>query len=98
MVPRGQKNYFFIHSGLGCNLELLIILNEIGIKYIEVPYCGKILKTTTKKWLKQGRRSPYSSDKVDRQLILPLIDLNLDENDSIYALSSDSQLSLFGRI
>jgi hypothetical protein len=96
-VSRSKKNIFRVFNGLGLNEEVLIILNEIGIKYIEIPFCGEILKTTTKKWLKQGIRSPYSNEKVDRQVILRLSDINLSESDSIHSYSTDNQLNLFGR-
>ncbi len=34
-------------NGLGLNEELLFLLKELDIKYIEVPFCGETLKTTT---------------------------------------------------
>lgn len=97
LVQRNQKNIFRVFNGLGINEDLLINLKEMGIKFIEVPYCGETLKTTTKKWMQKGIRSPYSNDKVDRQIILRLNDINLSESDSISYISSDNQLSLFGR-
>lgn len=69
----------------------------MGIKYIEIPFCGDTLKTTVKKWLKQGIRSRYESIKVDRQVILRLNEINLSESDSMHSISSNSQLNLFGR-
>lgn len=96
-IPRSQKNVFRVFNGLGINEELLINLKEMGIKYIEIPFCGETLKTTTKKWLSRGIRSPYSSEKVDRQVILRLNDINLSESDSVNYISSDNQLNLFGR-
>lgn len=97
LVPRSKKNIFQIFNGLGLNEELLINLIEMEIKYIEVPFCGEMLKTTTKKWLQQGIRSRYSNEKVDRQIILRLSDINLSESHSIQSLALDNQLSLFGR-
>lgn len=78
-VERSRKNIFNMFSGLGCNEELLTILRDLNIKYIEVPFCGEILKTTVEKWLSKGIKSPYCSEKVDRQLILRLDRINLDE-------------------
>lgn len=97
VVPRSQKNLFRVFNGLGINEQLLIELNELGIKYIEVPYCGDLLKTTTKKWIQKGIRSPYSNEKVDQQIILRLNDINLSESNSIHYASANNQLSLFGR-
>lgn len=98
LVPRSKKNIFQIFNGLGLNEELLIILNEMGIKFIEVPFCGEMLKTTTEKWLQQGIRSRYSNENVDRQKILRLSDINLSESHSIPSNKLDNQLSLFGRV
>lgn len=97
LVQRTQKNVFRVFNGLGINEELLINLKEMGIKYIEVPYCGEMLKTTTKKWLLRGIRSPFSNEKVDRQVILRLNYINLSESDSIHYACTDNQLNLFGR-
>ncbi len=73
-VKRTPKNIFKMFNGLGLNKQLLDLLYQTGIKTIQVPYCGKILETTTKKWLRKGIPLPqqYCSDKVDEQLILPL--------------------------
>jgi len=97
LIPRSKKNVFNLFNGLGLNEELLFLLNEMGVKYIEIPFCGETLKTTVKKWLKLGIRSRYSNEKVDRQIILRLSDINLSEGDSIHASNTDNQLSLFGR-
>ena len=83
-------------KGLGLNEELLFILKELGIKTIEVPFCGEVLKTTTEKWLSKGIPSPYCSDKVDQQIILRLDKINIDENEPINIKVVDNQPSLFG--
>ena len=96
-VPRSRKNIFKMFNGLGLNEELLFLLRELDIKYIEVPFCGKVLETTTDKWLSKGISSPYCSDRVDQQLILPLDKINLDEAEHTPVIThSDEQLSLWG--
>lgn len=97
LVQRNQKNIFRVFNGLGINEDLLMNLKEMGIKFIDVPFCGETLKTTTKKWMQKGIRSPYSNDKVDRQIILRLNDINLSESDSTHYFQTDNQLNLFGR-
>jgi len=96
VVPRSRKNIFKMFNGLGINEELLLILTEIDIKYIEVPFCGKILETTTDKWLREGIKSPFCSDRVDEQIVLRLEKINLDEAEpSQVETQIDDQLSLF---
>lgn len=97
LVPRSKKNIFRVFNGLGINEELLFILKEMGIKFIDIPFCDEMLRTTTKKWLQKGIKSPYSNEKVDRQIVLRLNDINLSENDSIHYFQNDNQLNLFGR-
>ena len=98
VVPRSRKNIFKMFNGLGINEELLFLLRELDIKYIEVPFCGNVLETTTDKWIGKGIPSPYCSDKVDQQLILPLDKINLDETQSPQVITPcQEQLTLFGR-
>ena len=97
-VTRSRKNIFKMFNGLGLNEELLFLLRELDIKFIEVPYCGEILETTTINWLSKGIPSPYCSDKVDQQLILPLDKINLDEAEPPPVITHNAeQLTLFGR-
>ncbi len=96
VVPRSRKNIFKMFNGLGLNEELLFLLRELDIKYIEVSFCGELLKTTTNKWLSKGIPSPYCSDKVDQQLILPLDKINLYDEPSTLIPPGNEQLSLFG--
>ncbi len=96
-VKRSRKNIFRVFNGLGINEELLLILKELDIKYIEVPFCDRILETTTDKWLREGIKSPFCSDRVDQQLVLRLDKITLDESDPPPVMTnSDEQLSLFG--
>ena len=92
VVPRTQKNVFKIFCGLGLNEDLLFLLRDLGIKYIEVPFNNSILSTTVYRWIKQGIRSRYVSDRVDRQLVLPLNKINLQET---FPVQDQSQLTLF---
>ena len=94
-VKRTPKNLFRLFDGLGLNRELLNLLDRLGINTIHVPYCGKILETTTKKWLSKGIPLPqkYCSDRVDEQLILPMDKINLDEDTPVITETSKEQLS-----
>ncbi len=94
-VKRTPTNIFKMFYGLGLNKQLLDLLYQTGIKTIQVPYCGKILETTTRKWLRKGIPLPqqYCSDTVDEQLILPMNLINLDED--IPAITGNTQLSFF---
>ncbi len=94
-VKRMPTNIFKMFNGLGLNRQLLDLLYQTGIKTIQVPYCGKMLETSTRKWLKKGIPLPqqYCSDKVDEQLILPMNLIILDED--IPAIEENMQLSFF---
>jgi len=96
-VKRTPKNIFKMFNGLGLNKQLLDLLYQTGIKIIQVPFCNKILETTTKKWLKKGIPLPqqYCSDTVDEQLILPMSKINLDNDPTILIPPGNNQLSLF---
>ncbi len=99
VVPRSRKNIFKIFNGLGINEELLLILQELDIKFIVIPFCGENLETTTNKWLREGIRSPFCSDRVDQQLVLRLDKITLDKSVPPPVMTnSDEQLSLFGRL
>ena len=93
VVPRTQKNVFNLFNGLGLNEEILFMLRDLRIKFIEVPFNGSILSTTVEKWIREGIRSRYVSDKVDRQIILPITKISLAESN--LNLQAPSQLNLF---
>ena len=78
-VEKSRKNIFRMFDGLGFNEELLLILKDLNIKFIEIPYCGEILKTTPDKFLKYGIPSRYESEKIDKQVILRIDRINLDD-------------------
>jgi len=95
VVPRSRKNIFKMFNGLGINEELLLILKELDIKYIEILFCGEILETTTDKWLREGIRSPFCSSEVDQQIILPINRITLEDNrPKKLMVKKDDQLSL----
>ncbi|OGU41149.1 MAG: hypothetical protein A2315_04840 [Ignavibacteria bacterium RIFOXYB2_FULL_35_12] len=93
VVPRTEKNIFKMFNGLGLNEEILFMLRDLRIKFIEVPFNGSILSTTVEKWIREGIRSRYVSDKVDRQIILPITKISLAESN--LNLQAPSQLNLF---
>ncbi len=93
VVPRTQKNVFKMFNGLGLNEEILFMLRDLRIKFVEVPFDRSFLTTTVEKWIREGIRSRYVSDKVDRQIILPTAKISL--NDSIINLPEPNQLNLF---
>jgi hypothetical protein len=88
-VKRSRKNIFRMFDGLGINEELLLILKELNIKFIEIPFCGKTLKTTPDKFLRYGIPSRYESEKIDKQIILKVNRINLNDT------SPDNQGGLF---
>ena len=96
-VSRTKENIFHLFGGLGINKELLYLLKELDIKYVEVLFCGETLKTTTNKYLR-GIPLPkkYCSDVVDLQLFLRPDQINLDEMDTHKVSSTQEQLTLFG--
>ena len=97
-VSRTKENIFHLFGGLGINKKLLIFLMEHEINFIEVPFCGQTLKTTTNKYL-SGIPLPekYCSDVVDLQLFLRPDQINMSDEPTRIVVN-DNQLLLFGRI
>jgi hypothetical protein len=92
-VPRSTKNLFRIYNGLGLNAYLL---QHFDFIFIEIPFNGNTLRTTKEKWLREGKASKYSNDKVDPQIILPLSKINMEE---LIQFNEDiNQFSLFGEV
>lgn len=75
-VNRSAKNLFnlFGKPGLGINEEIL--LND-KFDFIVVKYQDQLLKTTRLKWLNSGIVSRYCNQKVDKQIILMLENINM---------------------
>ena len=94
-VSRSKENIFLLYGGLGINKELLYLLKERDIKYVEVLFCGETLRTTTNKYLR-GIPLPkkYCSDVVDLQLFLRPEQINLDEVDTHKVSCTQEQFSL----
>jgi hypothetical protein len=92
-IKRTAKNIMRMFNGsLGINSE---ILNNYNFEFIEIPYEGTILRTTRKKWITEGKVSPFSNSKVDQQILLPISKINM-EHLEIYEHDKE-QLSLFGK-
>jgi hypothetical protein len=77
-VARASKNIYRSLQGLGLNFELL---SNYRFEFIVIPFEGKIFTTTREKWLKEGIISPYDNNVVDKQIILPLSEINLSEEE-----------------
>ena len=100
VVPRTEKNVFRLFGrGLGINEEILYLLKDLKIAYIEVPFKDEILKTTVAKWLSKGIPSPFASEKVDPQLILSIDEINPATKPTVINepsdIVTDKQLSFF---
>jgi hypothetical protein len=76
-VPRSAKNLFHLFGkpGLGINQEILL---RNDFKIIKIKYLNEILSCHRLKWLNKGITSPYCNQKVDKQIILALNEINLD--------------------
>jgi hypothetical protein len=77
-VARASKNILRSLNGLGLNKELL---SNYRFEFIVIPFENKIFTTTREKWLKKGVISPYDNNVVDKQIILPLSEINLSEEE-----------------
>ena len=79
-VPRSTKNLFYLfhgdEGGLGICEE---ILHLDSFDIIKIKFNDKILTTTRKKFLTKGILSRYCSSNIDRQVILKLSNINLDD-------------------
>lgn len=94
-VPRSTKNLFRLFNGLGINSHLL---EHFHFTFIEIPFNGKILRTSKDKWLREGITSKYSNSRVDSQIILPIPKINLDLTATETKKESNNQLSIFGEV
>jgi hypothetical protein len=79
-IPRSSKNLFYLfhgaEGGLGLNEELLL---RTDYDLIKVKYLSNILTTTRLKWLNQGIISPFCNSIVDKQIILKISEINLNQ-------------------
>jgi hypothetical protein len=98
-AKREPKNLFrMFGNSLGINSEILnIVMPSFGIEIIEIPYLDEVLRTTSNKWIAEGKVSPYCNELVDKQILLALSKINMDHliqiNDSY--LPKIQQLNLF---
>ena len=99
-VPRFSHNLFHLFGspGLGLNSELLnIILPHFNINRIIVPYQGLEFETTADKWRRLGIVSPYCSQTVDKQIILSMDLINMNNAEKYrQTIKPPTQLNLFG--
>ena len=77
-APRSTKNLFYLFGepGLGINEEILMRKDFDSIK---VKFNDQILTTTRLKWLKHGIVSPYCDQRVDKQIILKVSEINMKD-------------------
>lgn len=88
-VPRSSRNLFHLFGkpGLGINEEILL---RKDFDLIKVKFQDEILTTNRINWLKKGIVSPYCNQLVDKQIILMLENINLEETKS-----NEPQLTIF---
>ena len=101
---RSFKNVFKLFGGgLGLNNELLFsVLPYYSIETIIIPFEGRILQTTTSKWKSIGVISPYGGANVDKQVILAINEINMEDSDryvnKVSLTNPDYQLSLIFQV
>jgi hypothetical protein len=91
-IPRSSKNLFhlFGFSGLGINEEILL-RNDFDT--IKIKFQDAILETTRLKWLKKGITSPYCNFSVDKQIILDVNKINMEDT-----APEEVQTNLFNKV
>ncbi len=79
-IPRSHKNLFYLfhgdEGGIGINQQILMMSSYDLIK---IKFCDKVLTTFRLKWINKGIVSPYCNQSVDKQIILKLSDINMDD-------------------
>jgi hypothetical protein len=48
------------------------VLEKLNFDFVEIPFNGKVLKTTRNHFIQNSVPSPFHSDKVDAQRVLPI--------------------------
>lgn len=91
-VPRSSKNLFhlFGFSGLGINEKILL---RKDFDTIKIKFQDNILETTRLKWLKQGITSHYCNFSVDKQIILDVNKINMEDT-----APEEVQINLFNKV
>ncbi len=96
-VPRSAKNVFHLFhndpGGLGINEEILL-RNDFDI--IKIKYCDRVLTTTRLKWLNLGVTSPFCNERIDKQIILKLSLISM--NDTKQFEPQEKQTELFAEV
>ena len=94
-VPRSTKNLFYLfhgdEGGLGICEE---ILHLESFDIIKIKFNNSILTTTRRKWLAKGITSPYCDQRVDKQIILKVLEINMNDID-LFELAETRQQELF---
>ena len=95
-IPRSTKNLFhlFGEPGLGINEEILL-LDSFG--RIKIKFNDKILTTTREKWLNKGITSPYCDSRIDKQIIIKISEINLQDVEK-YEQAKIQQQELFSEV
>lgn len=75
---RNAEQRFFKTDSLGINYHLLAH-PEIKFKWILIDYCGKKLISTRQYFLKKGKMYEFSSKGFEKQLFVPIAELNLEQ-------------------
>jgi hypothetical protein len=77
-VPRSSKNVFQLFSkpGLGINEDILL---RKDFDKIMIKFNDEILETTRLNWLRNGIASPYCNSIVDKQIILSISKITLQD-------------------
>ena len=87
----------YLYSGgegsLGINEE---ILHLDSFDIIKVKYNDQILTTTCRKWLAKGVLSRYCDSTVDKQILLKLTEINMDDTDQFEPVVN--QVNLFEEV
>ena len=91
-IPRSAKNLFYLfhgnEGGLGLNDELLRLDSFDTIK---IKFNDKVLITTRRKWLATGIISNYCNVRIDKQIIMKLSDINLDDAEKYEPIGTKQQ-------
>ena len=97
-IPRSTKNLFHLFhgdkGGLGLNEELLM-LDSFDI--IKIKFNDSILITSKRKWLTLGIVSPYCNSTVDKQIIMKLSEININDVEK-YEQAKIQQQELFSEV
>ncbi|WKZ68111.1 MAG: hypothetical protein QY331_09105 [Melioribacteraceae bacterium] len=90
LISKSKVNIFRLFGeGLGINEEMIL---RLSFDFVECRINGTTYKTTREQLLKKGIRSPYQSDKVDRQWILRLEDFHIPHQSEAHSKEHEELL------